>query len=41
VVQRALARLEDHGSPTRHRIVSDFRRRRDRLEAKRDRRVEA
>jgi len=41
VVQRALARLEDHGSPSRHRIVSDFRRRRDRLQAKRDGRAEA
>ena len=39
VVQRALARLEDHGSPTRHRIVSDFRRRRDRLLAKSEHRA--
>lgn len=47
VVQRALAQLEregratrpsqPHPPPTAHRIASDFRRRRDRLQAKRDR----
>src|SRR5438552_2674557 len=37
VVQRALAQLEEQGSPTLHRVAADFRRRRDRLLAKRDR----
>jgi DNA-binding transcriptional MerR regulator len=36
VVQRALERLEADGSPTIHRVAADFRRRRDRLHAKRD-----
>jgi hypothetical protein len=36
VVQRALERLEDHGSPTLHRVAAEFRRRRDRLQAKRE-----
>ena len=36
-VQRALAQLEEQGSPTLHRVAADFRRRRDRLLAKRDR----
>jgi hypothetical protein len=36
VVLRALARLGDDGSPTFHRVAADFRRRRDRLQAKRD-----
>jgi uncharacterized protein YprB with RNaseH-like and TPR domain len=34
VVQRALAQLEDRGSPTSHRVIADFRRRRDRLMAR-------
>ena len=36
VVQQALERLEDHGSPTLHRVAADFRRRHDRLQAKRE-----
>jgi uncharacterized protein YprB with RNaseH-like and TPR domain/predicted N-acetyltransferase YhbS len=39
VVQRALERLEADGSPTIHRVAADFRRRRDRLHAKRDTRT--
>ena len=35
VVERALETLEDHGSPTAHRVRADFRRRRERLLAKR------
>lgn len=35
VVQRALERLEEGGSPTFHRVAADFRRRRTRLQAKR------
>jgi len=41
VVQRALAGLADDGSPTFHRVLADFRRRRDRLQAKRDGRSSA
>jgi hypothetical protein len=36
VVERALAQLGAEGSPTIHRVAADFRRRRDRLQAKRD-----
>lgn len=36
VVHRALAQLEEDGSPTIHRVAADFRRRRDRLLSKRE-----
>ena len=35
-MQRALAQLEEDGSPTVHRVAADFRRRHDRLQAKRE-----